>query len=128
MKAGSEFASRIQQIDDYIHISQDAYLLGLAGSQDERLEILVNQPQSAAQAIDLLQSSYRKQEVIDSWSPLEIALFIAGITRFGRDWESMKSILPSKSAMDLSQFYYSVWKGSKMYGTWKKLRKQRGLD
>ena len=128
MKSGSECPSRLQQIDNYIHISQDAYLLALGGSQDERLDILVNQPRSATQAIELLQSSFRKSEVIDSWSPLEIALFIAGITRFGRDWESMKSILPMKSAMDLSRFYYSVWKGSKMYGTWKKLRKQRGLD
>jgi hypothetical protein len=128
MKPESDDPNRVTNFNQYIHICQDAYLLNLSGSQDERLELLVNQPQTANEAIELLQSSYRKNEVIDSWSPLEIALFIAGITRFGRDWESIKSILPSKSAMELSQFYYSVWKGSKMYGTWKRLRKQRGLD
>jgi hypothetical protein len=115
--------------DNYLRVVSDAYLLSLERDPEERLEVLLDRSSGKAQeAIGMLRSEYRKSEVIDSWSPLEIALFIAGITRFGRDWESIKSILPSKSAVDMSQFYYSVWKGSSMYSVWKKARKQRGLE
>ena len=80
------------------------------------------------EGLSLLESPYRKTEVLDSWTPLEIALFIGGITRFGRDWELIKSLLPNKTAPELAQFYYSVWKGSDMCIAWRKLRKQRGLE
>ena len=114
--------------DRYFQISGDAYLLNVADSREQGLRLFVSSPETATEAISFLRSEFRKAEVIDSWSPHEIALFIAAITRFGRDWESIKSVLPTKTAMDLSQFYYSVWKGSQMYLTWKKIRKQRGLD
>ena len=120
--------SKEEMINGYLKIAGDAYLLNLAVSRESRLEFLINTPGSATEAISLLRSEFRKPEVIDSWTPLEIALFIAGITRFGRDWESIKSILPNKTAMNLSEFYYSVWKDSAMYSAWKKIRKQRGLE
>ena len=114
--------------DQYLRICNDMYLMNLSGGIDGRMNILVNEPGSARAAIDLLKSRFRKPEVCDSWSPLDIALFIAGISRFGRDWESVKSILPHKSAPQLSQFYYTVWKGTKMHIAWRKIRKQRGLE
>lgn len=120
--------TRSSLINNYLRVCSDAYLLNIAGDPDARLEALVNTPGVAREAITLLQSQYRKAEVIDSWNPLDVALFIAGITRFGRDWESIKTILPDRSSMELSQFYYSVWKGSRMYFAWKKIRKQRGLE
>lgn len=120
--------ARIQLINNYFRVCTDAYLLNICRDPDTRLESFINSPDAASQAIKFLQSEYRKSEVIDSWNPLDIALFIAGVTRFGRDWESVKAILPHRSAMELSQFYYSVWKGSKMYFSWKKIRKQRGLE
>jgi hypothetical protein len=120
--------ARVQLINRYIRVCTDAYLLNISKDPDIRLESFVNSADSASQAIRFLQSEYRKSEVIDTWNPLDIALFIAGVTRFGRDWESVKAILPHRSAMELSQFYYSVWKGSKMYFSWKKIRKQRGLE
>lgn len=121
-------AAKIQLINKFIRICNDAYFLNLSNDPDTRLDILVNTPGAAREAIELLRSPFRKPEVIDSWTPLDVALFVAGITRFGRDWESIKSILPNKSAMELSQFYFSVWKGSRMYASWKKIRKQRGLE
>ncbi len=114
--------------DQYLRICNDMYLMNISPGIDGRFDKLINEPGRAREAIDLLKSSYRKGEVCDSWSPLDIALFIAGITRFGRDWESVKSILPNKSAPELSQFYYTVWKGTKMHIAWRKIRKQRGLE
>lgn len=123
-------SSKADLINHYIRISSDAYLLNVGADIDTRFAALLDPSlHKPREAIDHMKASqYRKPEVIDSWTPFEIALFIAGITRFGRDWERLKSLLPSKSAMDLSQFYYSVWKGSRMYSVWKKTRKQRGLE
>ncbi len=115
-------------IDRHLRICNDMYLMSVSANIDERFERLVTEPGVARAAIDLLKSDYRKNEVLDKWTPLDMALFIAGITRFGREWESVKSIIPHKSAPELSQFYYSVWKGSRMYHQWKKSRKQRGLE
>lgn len=112
----------------YIRISSDMYNLGVAEDMNERVEILLRSETVAKDAIAFLKSQYRKREVVDSWSPLEVALFTAGIARFGRDWQSVKSILPHKSAPEMSAFYYSVWKGSSMGDACRKLRKQRGLD
>lgn len=120
--------SKTNMINAYLRVCDDAYFHYLHPDLDIRMDTLVNMPGKAREAIELLKSNFRKREVIDSWNPLDTALFIAGITRFGRDWASVKSLLPHKSSMELSQFYYSVWKGSKMYFTWKKIRKQRGLE
>lgn len=119
-------AERRSLISKYVRIAHDMYLLDVGGEIDSRLESLING--KASTAIKLLQSEYRKRETLDSWRPLEIALFVAGITRFGRDWEALKSILPQKSAPEMSDFYYSVWKGTKPYFSWKRIRKQRGLE
>ena len=115
-------------LDRYLRICSDMYLLNISPSIEERYRTLATEPQAARDAISLLKSQYRKSEILDGWSSVDVALFIAGITRFGRDWESVKSILPHKSAPELSQFYYSVWKGSRMYLNWKRIRKQRGLE
>ena len=120
--------NRITMLDRYLRICSDMYLLNMSPSVEERFRTLVSEPRAARDAIALLKSQYRKSEVLDGWTSVDIALFVAGITRFGRDWESVKSILPHKSAPELSQFYYSVWKGSRMYLNWKRIRKQRGLE
>ena len=121
-------AAKTHLVNKYLRVCNDAYFLNISSDLDERLNTMLNSPGAAREALALLQSPFRKPEVIDSWTPLDIALFIAGITRFGRDYESIKAILPNKTAVELSQFYYSVWKGSRMYFAWKKIRKQRGLE
>jgi hypothetical protein len=120
--------SKTQLINAYLRICDDAFFLYMSPDVNSRMDTLVNSPGKAREAIERLKSSFRKTEVIDSWNPLDIALFIAGITRFGRDWGSVKALLPHRTSMELSQFYYSVWKGSRMYISWKKIRKQRGLE
>ena len=99
-------------VSKYVRIARDMYVL----------------ENDVGGSLDLLESPFRKPQVLDSWTPLEIALFIGGITRFGRNWESIKSLLPNKSAPEMASFYYSVWKGSKPYFAWKRIRKQRGLE
>jgi len=115
-------------LDRYLRICSDMYILNTSASIEERFRTLITEPRAARDAIGLLKSQYRKSEILDAWTPFDVALFVAGITRFGRDWESVKSILPHKSASELSQFYYSVWKGSRMNHNWKRIRKQRGLE
>ena len=38
-----------------------------------------------------LTSVYREKEVLDDWTPLDIALFVGAITRFGRDWQDREA-------------------------------------
>ena len=119
---------KVALLDRYLRICSDMYLLNVAPNFEKRFVNLISEPGTARDSIALLKSQYRKSEILDGWTSVDVALFIAGIARFGRDWESVKSILPHKSAPELSQFYYSVWKGSRMYLNCKRIRKQRGLE
>ncbi len=120
--------ARATMINRYVRVCSDMYHFGIAEDVNQRIEILLNSGNAAKDAISFLKLQYRRAEVIDSWSPLEMALFTAGVARFGRDWQSLKSILPHKSALEMSKYYYSVWKGSNVGEASRKLRKQRGLD
>jgi hypothetical protein len=124
----SDSEAKTLLLNHYVRVCSDMYHCGISSDPTERFQILLGDGTETQAAIDFLKSEYRRVEVLDTWSPIDIALFTAGVARFGRDWESVKSILPHKSSPEMSEFYYSVWKGSTMGEACRKLRKQRGLD
>lgn len=125
-------AMRIRAYDEYFELCSDMYFGNLGDSHSERVTGL-NEIEGTANELNgpvggILTSPYRTKEVLDHWSPKDVALFIAAITRFGRDWAAVQKVLPHKRHADFTDFYFSVWKCSKMYSQWKKIRKQRGLE
>jgi len=60
--------------------------------------------------IDLLLSPLRKPNVLDCWSPREIALFEAGICRLGKNFHQIQRLLPTKTTQAIVEFYYNCWK------------------
>lgn len=119
---------RIRAYDDYFQLVGEMYF------GDQGFEELI---QSAKNEQDdklmgpvggILTSAYRENEVLDSWTPYDIALFIGAITRYGRDWQDLRTALPHKSHQELTDFYYGVFKGLRIYPAWKKTRKLKGLE
>ena len=123
-------AMRLRAYEDYLQTVSDMYFAGYGETAEEVFNGLRNVQESALNGPigGVLTSRFRNPEVIDSWAPKDIALFIAAITRFGRDWDSVGKVLPHKSQRDFVDFYFCVWKCSKLYRNWKKMRKQRGLE
>ena len=125
-------AMRVRAYEDYLQLCSDMYFGNLGESHADILKSLSTieaEPNELNGPIGgILTSPYRIKEILDHWTPKDVALFIAAITRFGRNWEAVHKVLPHKRHADFTDFYYSVWKGSKMYGQWKKIRKQRGLE
>ena len=115
---------RVRAYDDYFQLVGEMYFgdIGfeeLAKNEDDKFSGPVG---------GLLTSPYRENEVIDSWTPFDIALFIGAITRYGRDWQDLLTALPHKSHQELTDFYYGVFKGLRIYPAWKKTRKLKGLE
>ena len=123
---------RVRAYDEYLQLCSDMYFGNLGETHSERLvtlEAIEAEPNELNGPVGgILTSPYRTKEVLDHWTPKDVALFIAAITRFGRDWEAVHKVLPHKRHADFTDFYFSVWKCSKMYSQWKKIRKQRGLE
>ena len=123
---------RVRAYEDYFQLCSDMYFGNLGETQADVVKSLASieaTPNELHGPIGgILTSPYRVKEVLDHWTPKDVALFIAALTRFGRNWEAVHKVLPHKRHADFTDFYYSVWKGSKMYGQWKKIRKQRGLE
>ena len=125
-------AMRVRAYDEYFQLCSDMYFGNLGGSIEQvraGLDAIEKEPNELKGPVGgILTSPYRTVEILDDWTPIDVALFIAAITRFGRDWEAVHRVLPHKKHADFTDFYFSVWKCSKMYSQWKKIRKQRGLE
>lgn len=137
---------RVKAYEDYFQIVGEMYF-GAAAQESElerhfqRLLMAEGSSHGALNGADqrmkdgvlgevggVLTSEFRESEVVDNWTPLEIALFIGAITRYGRDWKDLQSALPGKSHQELTDFYYGVFKGLRIYPAWKKTRKLKGLE
>jgi len=69
--------------------------------------------------LDQLMSPLRKSVPIDSWSPLEIALFEGTVCRIGKDFGQIARIIKTKTTNQVVDFYYQCWKHSSHYKSWK---------
>ena len=61
--------------------------------------------------------------ILNKWSPYEIAVFEAGIAVFGKRFDRIAKILPSKTTKEIIAFY-SLWHFSSHYCMWKNQRSQ----
>jgi len=64
-------------------------------------------------------SPLRKPNIIEKWSPLELSVFEASITLFGKDFHKIQKQIKTKSCKEVIEFYYT-WKKTNHYKQWKK--------
>lgn len=69
--------------------------------------------------LDLVRSPVRKQRAWDKWTPYEIAVFEAGVCKHGKNFHLIQKLIKTKTTQELVHFYYTCWKGSAHYRTWK---------
>ncbi|CDJ44283.1 hypothetical protein, conserved, partial [Eimeria tenella] len=68
--------------------------------------------------VELLTSPLRHANVLDLWGPKEVALFEAGICKFGKDFNLLQRLIQTKSTKEIVDFYY-LWKQTNRYDAWK---------
>ena len=68
--------------------------------------------------VEQLVSPVRFSQVFEHWSPLQVAVFEAGICQFGRQWSLLAQVTPGKDRNEVISFYY-LWKQSSHYRVWK---------
>ncbi|KAF4685505.1 hypothetical protein FOZ60_006493 [Perkinsus olseni] len=62
----------------------------------------------------LLTSRLRKRQAIDLWGPFDAALFLAGLSRYGRNWHRIGKLTTGrKDAKDVADMYYGALKSAK---------------
>ncbi|KFG44325.1 putative Myb-like DNA-binding domain protein [Toxoplasma gondii MAS] len=71
--------------------------------------------------LELLTSPLRKDNVIDLWGPKEVALFEAGICKYGKDFSALQRLIQTKTTCEIVDFYY-LWKQTNRYLAWKQHR------
>ena len=70
-------------------------------------------------SLELTLSALRKPLGVEQWTLKEVAVFEAGITRWGKDFERIARALPGKRTNEVVAFYYGSWKFSRHYYMWK---------
>ena len=73
--------------------------------------------------VDALLSPLRQPSVLDEWSPLEVALFEAGICSYGKDFHAIARLMGGRKACGQCVEFYYVWKKSGHYAMWKEFGK-----
>eukprot|EP01038_Epipyxis_sp_PR26KG_P014325 gene14325-19216_t len=106
--------------DDYVNLVGDIMYpsieYGTYGYDNEKGRFPVDRITS----LGLLLCPLRKVNVIEKWSPFEIALFEASITLEGKDFHKIQKHVKSKSVKEIIEFYYE-WKKTGHYKQWKKV-------
>ena len=123
-------------INSYVRLCSDMYFGYLGDDLRDRFKALSDEtcsesvPEAKPEHATLetvLDSKNRCDEVIDNWTPLDIGIMISAVSVYGRDMDILKTYLPRKSAYEIADFYYGVWKGTRSYKQCKKARKDRCL-
>jgi len=73
--------------------------------------------------LDMLISPLRTDSIIDRWTPKEVAIFEAGICKYGRQFHMIQRLIRTKTEREVIDFYYH-WKKTSHYKMWKDNKKQ----
>ena len=69
--------------------------------------------------VERLLSPLRRRRVLEQWSVREVAVFEVGMCQRPKDFAAISRLIGSKSTNEVVHFYYSAWKQSQHYRTWK---------
>jgi len=68
--------------------------------------------------LDALISPLKVDNVLEKWSPKEIAIFEAGLCKYGKEFSFIQFLINTKTLNEVIQFYFA-WKTTTHYRTWK---------
>jgi hypothetical protein len=69
-------------------------------------------------ALAYLKSPVRKPMIIETWSPMDIAMFEAALAVHGKEFHIIQRHVATKSTKEIIDFYY-IWKKTSHYTKWK---------
>eukprot|EP01031_Cornospumella_fuschlensis_P043485 gene43485-53166_t len=69
-------------------------------------------------ALGYLTSPLRPVNVMERWSPYEIAVFEAAIALYGKNFHTIQTYVKTKTTQEVIAFYYD-WKKTSHYAQWK---------
>lgn len=72
-----------------------------------------------------LKSQMRTPDVLDKWSPYEVAVFEGSMCVMGKQPHVVAQVIGTKTTQEVMEFYY-LWKKSKNYAKWKQTFKPPG--
>lgn len=72
---------------------------------------------------DMLTSPLRAENTLDEWSPIDIALFEAGICAYGKDFHEISRLMEGRKTCNQCVEFYYLWKKSAHYALWKECGK-----
>ena len=106
--------------DEYIEMAGTVALhqmghLGPYGMDPARTQY----PLEAVSVLRYLQSPLRRPTILETWSPIEIALFEAALSEHGKEFHMVQREIRTKTTREVIDFYY-IWKKTKHYVRWKK--------
>jgi hypothetical protein len=109
-----------QLADDYVEIASSIALqslgqLGPYGFEPEN----GSYPLEAVSVLRFLKSPMRRTSVLERWAPLEIALFEAALSEYGKEFHKVQREIKTKNTREVIDFYY-IWKKTAHYQRWKK--------
>jgi hypothetical protein len=61
----------------------------------------------------------RRRNILDEWSPKEIAIFESAICLYGKEFDTIAQLLSNKTTQEVVEFYY-FWKNTSHHAPWKK--------
>jgi hypothetical protein len=99
----------------------DSFPSSVTGSSSSSHPAMIPQSQYLVHvsALGFLKSAVRRPQVIERWSPYEIALFEAAIAEYGKEFSKIqREIGPTKTVGEIIEFYY-LWKKTSHYKRWK---------
>jgi len=68
--------------------------------------------------MDSLVSPLKADYVFEKWSPKEIAIFEAGLCKYGKEFSFIQFLVKTKNVNEIIQFYFA-WKNTSHYKMWK---------
>jgi len=68
--------------------------------------------------MDSLVSPLKVDYVFEKWSPKEVAIFEAGICKYGKEFSFIQFLIKTKTINETIQFYFA-WKNTSHYRIWK---------
>lgn len=103
-----------QFAQDYVELASQMMLAPLT----EQLQTAEGSRLDHVSTLKFLKSQNRKPAVIETWSPLEIALFESAIAESGKEFHLIQKQVETKSTQEVIDFYY-IWKKTSHYKSWK---------
>jgi hypothetical protein len=118
--------------EDYVEVAtrmvlQTQPLDSSNGNGTTPLEDADTFPLEARSTLAYLKNPARRPTILETWCPLEVALFEAALGEYGKQFHFVSKEITTKTTKQIVEFYY-IWKKTKHYQNWKNTYLPEYLD